>query len=99
MDEPSSKNCLGVLIYQESVVFAALPLLIPLKRSLEKEGWKITHDPLPVSFELGDQHLVENVITNYEIILTTFLMFLALVEVDRLPKMIQSAFLKLLEHF
>lgn len=38
-------------------------------------------------------------ITNYEIILTTFLMFLALVEVDRQLKMIQSAFLKLLEHF
>ncbi|MFN6486759.1 MULTISPECIES: XisH family protein [unclassified Nostoc] len=28
-----------------------------VKRSLEKEGWKITHDPLPVSFELGDMYI------------------------------------------
>ncbi|MEH2238693.1 element excision factor XisH family protein [Nostoc sp.] len=34
-----------------------MPLLIALKRSLEKEGWKITHDPLPVSFELGDMYI------------------------------------------
>ncbi|MBD0387362.1 MAG: XisH family protein [Nostoc sp. C3-bin3] len=28
-----------------------------VKRSLEKEGWKITHDPLPVSFEIGDMYI------------------------------------------
>ncbi|WP_373529282.1 XisH family protein [Nostoc sp.] len=28
-----------------------------VKQALEKEGWKITHDPLPVSFELGDMYI------------------------------------------
>jgi len=28
-----------------------------VKHGLEKEGWKITHDPLPVSFELGDMYI------------------------------------------
>ncbi|MEH2046476.1 element excision factor XisH family protein [Nostoc sp.] len=28
-----------------------------VKKGLEKEGWKITHDPLPVSFELGDMYI------------------------------------------
>ncbi|WP_375480044.1 hypothetical protein [uncultured Nostoc sp.] len=27
------------------------------QKGLEKEGWKITHDPLPVSFELGDMYI------------------------------------------
>jgi XisH protein len=28
-----------------------------VKKGLEKEGWKITHDPLSVSFELGDMYI------------------------------------------
>ncbi|MDJ0676546.1 MAG: element excision factor XisH family protein [Calothrix sp. MO_167.B42] len=28
-----------------------------VKHGLEKEGWKITHDPLTVSFELGDMYI------------------------------------------
>ncbi|MEH2276983.1 MAG: XisH family protein [Nostoc sp.] len=28
-----------------------------VRQALEKEGWKITHDPLPVSFELGDMYI------------------------------------------
>ncbi|MBE9005428.1 XisH family protein [Fortiea sp. LEGE XX443] len=28
-----------------------------VKKGLEKEGWKITHDPLRVSFELGDMYI------------------------------------------
>lgn len=28
-----------------------------VKNGLEKQGWKITHDPLTVSFELGDMYI------------------------------------------
>ncbi|MBD2438472.1 XisH family protein [Nostoc sp. FACHB-110] len=28
-----------------------------VKKGLEKQGWKITHDPLSVSFELGDMYI------------------------------------------
>ncbi|MBD1212785.1 MAG: element excision factor XisH family protein [Dolichospermum sp.] len=28
-----------------------------VKTGLEKQGWKITHDPLTVSFELGDMYI------------------------------------------
>ncbi|WP_138506830.1 element excision factor XisH family protein [Nostoc sp. PA-18-2419] len=28
-----------------------------VKRGLISDGWKITHDPLPVSFELGDMYI------------------------------------------
>jgi hypothetical protein len=28
-----------------------------VKKGLEKQGWKITHDPLTVSFELGDMYI------------------------------------------
>lgn len=28
-----------------------------VKYALEKDGWKITHDPYPVSFELGDMYI------------------------------------------
>lgn len=28
-----------------------------VKRALIADGWTITHDPLPVSFELGDMYI------------------------------------------